>query len=124
LQAARDQIAAIKAAIQRDRVARYRYAIESISPERLCEQRILIAGSGWFDVDYYLEQNPDVRSAGVDPVTHYLEWGAAEGRNPSPRFDGGSYLDRYPDVLGAGVNPLVHYLECGMAEGRKIKPVA
>jgi hypothetical protein len=124
LQEARDQVAAMKVAIQRDRVGRYRYAIESISPEQLCRQRILIADSGWFDVDYYLKQNPDVRLAGVDPVTHYLECGAAEGRNPSPRFDGDSYLDRYPDVFGAGVNPLVHYLECGMAEGRKIKAVA
>lgn len=124
LQEARDQIAAMNAAVQRDRVARYRHAIESVSPEQLSQQRNLIADSGWFDVDYYLEQNPDVRLAGVDPVTHYLEWGAAEGRNPSLHFDGDSYLDHYPDVFGAGVNPLVHFLERGMAEGRKIKPVA
>jgi hypothetical protein len=123
LQETRDRIAATKTAIRRDRVARYQHAIESISLEQLCQQRNLIADSGWFDVDYYLGQNPDVRLTGVDPVTHYLEWGAAEGRNPSLRFDSDWYLDHYPDVFGAGVNPLVHYLECGMAEGRKIKPV-
>jgi hypothetical protein len=123
LQEERDRVAAMKATIQLDRVARYRRAVESISAEQLRQQRHLIADSGWFDVDYYLEQNPDVRLAGVDPIMHYLKWGAAEGRNPSPRFDGGSYLDHHPDVSWAGSNPLVHYLECGMAQRRKIKPV-
>jgi hypothetical protein len=118
-----DQIVIMKTAIRRGRIARYRHAVESSSPRRLRRQRDLIADSGWFDVTYYLEQNPDVRSTGVDPVTHYVEWGAAEGRNPSLRFDGDSYLDHYPDVLAAGANPLVHYLKYGMAEGRKIKPV-
>jgi hypothetical protein len=123
VQAERDQIAATKAAIQRDRAARYRLAVKSISPLQLSEQRDLIADSGWFDVDYYLEQNPDVRLAGIDPVMHYLKWGAAEGKNPSPRFDGDSYLDHYPEVFWAGTNPLVHYLEREMAQGLKIKPV-
>jgi Glycosyl transferase family 2 len=123
LQESRDQIAAIKAAVQRDRVVRYRHAIESISPEQLRGQRNLIADSGWFDVDYYLKQNPEVRVAGVDPVMHYLEWGAAEGRNPGPLFDSGAYLDHYPDVFWTGPNPLVHFLERGMTEGRKIKRV-
>jgi hypothetical protein len=40
------------------------------------EQRERIAGSGLFDDDWYLEQNPDVRAAGVDPLAHYLEYGA------------------------------------------------
>jgi hypothetical protein len=124
LQEARDQIDAMDAAIHRDRVARYRHAIESMSPEQLSQQRDLIADSGWFDVNYYLEQNPDVRLAGVDPVMHYLQWGAAERRNPSLYFNSNSYLDQHPDVFAAGVNPLVHFLERGMAEGRKIKPMA
>jgi hypothetical protein len=122
-QAERDQIAATKAEIQRERVARYRLAVRSISPLQLSEQRDLIADSGWFDVDYYLEQNPDVRSVGIDPVMHYLKWGAAEGRDPSPRFDSDSYLDNHPEVFWAGTNPLVHYLERGMAQGLKIKTV-
>lgn len=33
-----------------------------------------------FDAGTYLELNPDVKSAGVDPETHYLEFGQAEGR--------------------------------------------
>jgi hypothetical protein len=33
-----------------------------------------------FDTTAYLEANPDVRTAGVDPKLHYLEWGRLEGR--------------------------------------------
>ena len=35
-----------------------------------------------FDPDYYLANNADVRTTGVDPLTHYLEHGAIEGRLP------------------------------------------
>lgn len=34
-----------------------------------------------FDAELYLEANPDVRAAGVDPLTHYMRHGAAEGRD-------------------------------------------
>lgn len=33
-----------------------------------------------FDPDLYLELNPDVKAAGVDPRQHYLEWGIKEKR--------------------------------------------
>jgi hypothetical protein len=33
-----------------------------------------------FFPDEYLDLNPDVRAAGVDPVQHYLNYGASEGR--------------------------------------------
>ena len=33
-----------------------------------------------FDPDAYLEANPDVAAAGVDPGIHYLEFGFREGR--------------------------------------------
>ena len=41
--------------------------------------------TGWlsefsFDPERYLELNPDVRAAGVDPYRHYLQHGAIEGR--------------------------------------------
>ena len=35
-----------------------------------------------FDPHYYVENNADVKAAGVDPLTHYLEYGAIEGRLP------------------------------------------
>jgi hypothetical protein len=41
----------------------------------------------WFDRDWYLMRNPDVRQVGIDPLAHYLRYGEAEGRHPSPWFD-------------------------------------
>ena len=35
-----------------------------------------------FDSRWYLERNPDVADSGVNPLAHYLEQGAAEGRSP------------------------------------------
>ncbi len=82
----------------------------------------LLAASGLFDSDWYLEQYPDVRAAGVNPLIHYLRHGAAEGRDPNPLFDSDWYLDRYPDVRAAGVNPVVHYLRYCAREGRDPNP--
>ena len=78
----------------------------------------LIAESGLFDGDWYLDRNPDVRAAGINALSHYLQHGAVEGRDPNPLFDGDWYLDRNPDVRAAGINPLVHYLTHGAAERR------
>jgi hypothetical protein len=47
----------------------------------------LVRASGLFDEAWYLERYPDVAAAGIDPVRHYLETGAAEGRDPSPLFN-------------------------------------
>jgi len=33
-----------------------------------------------FETEAYLETNPDVREAGVEPRGHFLEWGRLEGR--------------------------------------------
>ncbi len=82
----------------------------------------LIAPSGLFDSDWYLERNDDVRAAGINPLVQYLLHGAAEGRDPNPLFDTDWYLNRYPDVRAVGANPLVHYLRYGAAEGRDPNP--
>ncbi len=66
----------------------------------------LIAQSGLFDVDWYLSQNPEVATHGVDPIAHYLKHGALEGRDPSPTFSSQWYLEQNPDVRAAGFNPL------------------
>ena len=87
--------------------------------ERLRRQVDVLKQSGLFDPQWYLSHYPDVASAGVDPVEHYLRFGAAEGRNPSPRFDTRYYLHSNPDVAAAGVNPLLHYIQFGVLEGRQ-----
>ena len=90
---------------------------------RLARHLQLLAKSRLFSSDWYLNQNPGPILSGNDPILHYLQKGAKEGRNPGPDFDGNWYLERYPDVRAAGQNPLIHYLEHGALEGREIRPV-
>lgn len=68
-----------------------------------------------FDADWYISQNTDVACAGLDPLTHYLEQGAWELRDPNPLFDSQWYLDQIPAVAASGQNPLLHYLTEGAA---------
>ena len=51
-----------------------------------------------FDPAFYLDSNDDVRSAGVDPLEHYLGWGAAEGRMP------------LGDIRSDALHPLVEHV--------------
>lgn len=72
----------------------------------------------WFDTNYYLTQNPDVKAAGIDPLTHFETVGWKEGRAPSLLFDDAKYLVANPDVKAAGVDPLLHFITNGQNEGR------
>ncbi|MGB5161230.1 MAG: hypothetical protein WBO69_13200 [Thermoanaerobaculia bacterium] len=69
-----------------------------------------VARSGLFDSGYYLRTNPDVRAKGFDPLEHFLEVGAWEGKRPNPDFDPDSYRKQYLAVTDSEVNPLVHYI--------------
>jgi glycosyltransferase involved in cell wall biosynthesis len=79
----------------------------------------IVARSGSFDRDWYLNEYPDVAAAGIDAIDHYLRYGAAGGLNPNPDFSSWGYLDANPDVAQQGTNPFVHYLTHGRAESRR-----
>jgi hypothetical protein len=68
---------------------------------------------GLFHAEFYHEKYPDVRAAGVDPLRHYVEHGAAEGRKPNRLFDPSYYLRQRPEARAAGVDPLIDFLEGG-----------
>lgn len=81
--------------------------------------------SGTFDPTQYLAANPDVKAAGMDPLTHYLTYGFNENRaldtagdRINQGFDPTAYLAQNPDVAAAKMDPLAHYLEFGAHEGR------
>ena len=78
----------------------------------------VIKRSEYFDAVYYLQENPDVKLAGIDPVEHYLFEGSKQGRNPSLYFDTNFYLKKYEDVSQANINPLLHFIESGEMENR------
>ncbi len=75
-----------------------------------------------FDSEWYLQQNPDVAAAGINPLQHYMTHGWREGRDPNPLFDTKFYLEQNPDVAAAGENPLSHYYAFGWKEGRNPHP--
>jgi FkbM family methyltransferase len=77
-----------------------------------------------FDGEYYLNEYPDIRAAGVDPLGHFMEQGWKEKRNPNREFNTAFYLRSNPDVVEAGVNPFLHYIRTGAAQGRKPRPAA
>jgi len=66
---------------------------------------------------YYLAQNPDVASAGLEPREHYRAFGEREGRCPTPLFDYDWYQQNNPDLPSEKVN-LRAYLTEGWQEGR------
>lgn len=78
----------------------------------------IIAESGLFDREWYLNTYRDVRESGTDPLEHFLSHGGKEGRDPGPNFSTSRYLERYPDVAAAGIDPLSHFVLFGAAEGR------
>ena len=90
---------------------------------QLIRDLLLIASSGYFSQEYYLETNPDVASSGSSSLFHFCDCGWREGRAPSIRFDVKYYLDNNPDVRLSGRNPLVHYILWGRKEGRGALPM-
>jgi glycosyltransferase involved in cell wall biosynthesis len=78
----------------------------------------VLRASTFFDQDWYLATYQDVANARLDPVSHYIEHGASEGRDPGPFFSTSSYLLNNPDVYESNVNPLAHFELFGMKEGR------
>lgn len=54
----------------------------------------------YFDRDFYLAGNPDVRGAQIDPLLHFIESGIAEGRSPHPMVDLKFIAGQHGDALG------------------------
>jgi len=71
-----------------------------------------IKNCGLFDEDWYVDNYPDVRRSKVNPIYHYVKYGASEGRNPNNWFDTFEYASKYmaPEIRDR-VNPLMHYVQ-------------
>nr|WP_223289736.1 hypothetical protein [Leclercia adecarboxylata]QMV81661.1 Glycosyltransferase [Leclercia adecarboxylata] len=87
--------------------------------KKLNETIQLIRESIYFDSEWYLSQNPDVKNSGIDPARHYLLFGGFENRNPSTKFSNEIYFELHPDVKEKGINPLEHYIIFGIKENRR-----
>jgi glycosyltransferase involved in cell wall biosynthesis len=94
----------------------------TLTPLRDWRATRVIARSDIFDREWYLINSPDLLAWGIDPIRHYVAYGAREGRNPNQSFSTTDYLANNPDVAAAGVNPLAHFIRHGTVESRAVHP--
>lgn len=69
-----------------------------------------IRKSKMFDEDWYTETYRDVGALSMDPVEHYVKFGADMRRDPNPNFSTRFYLDTHPGVLKKNLNPFATHL--------------
>ncbi|MBU3560604.1 glycosyltransferase [Polynucleobacter hallstattensis] len=74
----------------------------------------------FFDKSWYKARYADINNSKLNPIDHYIKFGAKEGRWPNPFFDSGWYLKAYSDVDISGLNPLLHYVKYGISEERPL----
>ena len=86
------------------------------------EQYRIAAGTGHVHARWYGATYPEVAELGLDPVAHYLLYGAAMGRNPGRNFDTRFYLATCPGAAASGLNPLVYHALYGAAAGHDTRP--
>lgn len=74
----------------------------------------------FLDAEWYQARYPDIGN--LDPLDHFIRYGAAERRDPNRFFDSAWYIEHNPDVAASGFNPLLHYVRAGAAELRNPHP--
>ena len=84
--------------------------IDALGPE------IIYLVNREFDVEFYLRHNEDVRLAGLDPLSHYLEFGAADARDPNASFSTSFYASAHSERIPKGMHPFIHYITQGKTE--------
>ncbi len=93
------------------------------SGRSIAQTMTVIANAGLFDGPWYASQAPAAARSGMDPLRHYVVFGAAEGLDPHPLFDARWYLSQYPCDAQARANPVLHYLRRGVRENRDPHPL-
>jgi ubiquinone/menaquinone biosynthesis C-methylase UbiE len=96
---------------QRNSIEYFKYRTSLIIRKRKLKKNAfkICNESTYFDKSWYLEQYPDVSTAGLNPVEHYINIGASEGRDPGPDFSTKKYFIENPEIQRAGINPLVYF---------------
>lgn len=87
----------------------------------------------YFDTQYYLQMNNDVKQAITNgqfasAEEHYLKYGEREGRNPNAFFNVNYYLSQNSDVKtaftkNANFSAYQHFLDSGQTELRNPNPM-
>jgi hypothetical protein len=92
----------------------------ALNPLKIFNWYLIIQKSNFFDENYYNDTYLDIKKNKINPILHYIRFGAKEGRNPNDSFNTIYYLTEYEDVAISKLNPLVHYIKYGESENRKI----
>lgn len=74
-----------------------------------------------FDSEWYSQRYETEIPRGMDPLIHFIYFGARLGFDPHPLFSTPYYRARYNDI-GVDVNPLCHFITQGASEGRDPHP--
>jgi glycosyltransferase involved in cell wall biosynthesis len=67
------------------------------------------------DADWYIARYPDVVVSDLDPIAHFEQHGAPEGRDPNRFFDSKWYAAQYKAVAASGLDAITHYIRTGAA---------
>ena len=93
---------------------------QTTTKQPLMQNLDIVRRSEWFDADWYLRNNDDVRQAGADPACHFTSFGHRGHHDPGPDFLVQEYFELNPDIRYANINPLVHFEKYGKNENRLI----
>ena len=78
-----------------------------------------IRDSELFDAEWYNRRYPDVYAAGINPLVHYIIYGAQELRDPSRYFETAWYVKKMPHAARL-TNPLYHFLKNKHKKGKAL----
>ena len=76
----------------------------------------------YFDAAWYELRHPDVVAAGRNPLGHFANEGASEGREPNEFFDSAWYLQQHQDIARSGMSAAFHFCRYGATELRNPGP--
>ncbi len=93
-----------------------------VKPRQLSYQR-QIAGSTYFDPQFYREQQGHNWMSARFPIRHFVLFGERNGLRPCEEFQPNYYLAANPDVAVSAYAPLEHYIRIGHIENRVTRPV-
>src|SRR5271155_3245641 len=82
----------------------------------------LVASSGLFDEQWYLNNNPDAAQYPGGPLRHFMRRGARELRDPNPYFSTAWYCETCPGFDAERSKALIHYILKGSAQGARPSP--
>jgi glycosyltransferase involved in cell wall biosynthesis len=104
--------------IEKSSVKKNHRTENNIFNDSFSEEIELIEKSGLFDIEYYLNNNPTIKSEKIRPILHFLKYGWKKGLNPNKLFDIEYYRNNNHDIKRSGINPLIHFIQNGWKEGR------